>query len=38
VSASTLSPERRRTLLDHSLRSEGNAASLVRDLELARLE
>jgi protein phosphatase len=38
VSASTLSPERRRTLLDHSLRSEGNAASLVRDLELGRLE
>jgi protein phosphatase len=38
VSASTLTPERRRTLLDHSLRSEGNAASLVRDLELGRLE
>jgi hypothetical protein len=38
VSASTLSSERRRTLLDHSLRSEGNAASLVRDLELGRLE
>ena len=38
VSASTLSPERRRTLLDHSLRSEGNAATLIRDLELGRLE
>jgi protein phosphatase len=38
VSASTLSAEQRRTLLDHSLRSEGNAASLVRDLELGRLE
>jgi protein phosphatase len=38
VSASTLTAERRRTLLDHSLRSEGNAASLVRDLELGRLE
>jgi protein phosphatase len=38
VSASTLAPERRRTLLDHSLRSEGDAASLIRDLELGRLE
>jgi PPM family protein phosphatase len=38
VSASTLNPERRRTLLDHSLRSEGDAATLIRDLELGRLE
>ena len=38
VSATTLTAERRRTLLDHSLRSEGSAASLVRDLELGRLE
>jgi hypothetical protein len=38
VSASTLSAERRRTLLDHSLRSESNAASLIRSLELGQLE
>jgi len=38
VSASTLSPERRRTLLDHSLRSESAAASLIRSLELGQLE
>ena len=38
VSASTLSPARRRTLLDHSLRSESNAAALVRSLELGQLE
>jgi len=38
VSASTLSAERRRTLLDHSLRSESNAAALVRSLELGQLE
>jgi PPM family protein phosphatase len=38
VSASTLSAERRGTLLDHSLRSEANAASLVRSLELGQLE
>jgi PPM family protein phosphatase len=38
VSASTLTPERRRTLLDHSLRSEGNAAALIRSLELGQLE
>jgi protein phosphatase len=38
VSASTLTPERRHTLLDHSLRSEGNAAALVRSLELGQLE
>ena len=38
VSASTLSPEKRRTLLDHSLRSEADAASLIRSLELGQLE
>jgi PPM family protein phosphatase len=38
VSASTLTPKRRRTLLDHSLRSEGDAATLIRDLELGQLE
>src|SRR4029077_7129105 len=37
VSASTLTPQRRRTLLDHSLRSEGKAASLIRSLELGQL-
>jgi protein phosphatase len=38
VSASTLPPARRRSLLDHSLRSESNAASLIRSLELGQLE
>ena len=38
VSASTLTPERRRTLLDHSLRSEANGAALIRSLELGQLE
>ena len=38
VSASTLSPERRRALLDHSLRSESDAAGLIRSLELGQLE
>jgi PPM family protein phosphatase len=38
VSASTLAPQRRQTLLDHSLRSEANAASLIRSLELGQLE
>ncbi|MGA2451927.1 MAG: Stp1/IreP family PP2C-type Ser/Thr phosphatase [Solirubrobacteraceae bacterium] len=38
VSASTLSPEKRHTLLDHSLRSEGDAASLIHSLELEQLE
>jgi PPM family protein phosphatase len=38
VSASTLNPQRRRTMLDHSLRSESNAASLIRSLELGQLE
>jgi serine/threonine protein phosphatase PrpC len=37
VSASTLTPERRRTLLDHSLRSEADAADLIRSLELGQL-
>ncbi len=34
VGASTLSPTRRRALLDNSLRSESNAASLMRSIEL----
>jgi serine/threonine protein phosphatase PrpC len=38
VSASTLTPQQRRTLLDHSLRSEADAASLIRSLELGQLE
>ncbi len=37
VGASTLSPARRRELLDHTLRSEGDAGSLVRSLELEEL-
>ncbi len=38
VSAATLSPEQRHRLLDHSLRSEGDAGSLIRSLELEQLE
>jgi protein phosphatase len=38
VSASTLAPPRRHALLDHSLRSEKNAAGLLRSLELGQLE
>ena len=38
VSASTLTPQKRHTLLDHSLRSEGDAASLIHSLELEQLE
>jgi PPM family protein phosphatase len=38
VSASTLTPTRRHTLLDHSLRSEANAASLMHSLELGQVE
>jgi serine/threonine protein phosphatase PrpC len=38
VTAATLAPQRRRTLLDHSLRSEANAASLIHSLELGQLE
>jgi PPM family protein phosphatase len=37
VSASTLQPSRRQALLDHSLRSEGDAAELMRQLELGQL-
>ncbi len=37
VSAATLTPARRRTLLDHALRSEANAGSLMRSLELEEL-
>ena len=37
VSAATLSPQRRDALLDHSLRSECDAATLVRQLELGQL-
>jgi protein phosphatase len=38
VSAATLPAARRHSLLDHSLRSEGNAAQLIRSLELGQLE
>jgi PPM family protein phosphatase len=38
VSASSLTPQRRHTLLDHTLRSEEDAASLIRSLELDQLE
>ncbi len=38
VSASTLNPHQRSTLLDHTLRSEAKAASLIRSLELDQLE
>jgi protein phosphatase len=38
VSAATLAPARRHTLLDHSLRSEGKAAALMHSLELGQLE
>jgi PPM family protein phosphatase len=38
VSASTVAPGRRHALLDHSLRSEGNAGALIRSLELGQLE
>jgi protein phosphatase len=38
VSASTLNAQRRRTLLDHSLRSEGDATDLMHSLELEQLE
>ncbi len=38
VGASALTPQRRRTLLDHSLRSEGDATELIRSLELGQLE
>jgi serine/threonine protein phosphatase PrpC len=38
VSASTLAPRRRHNLLDHSLRSQGDATALLRSLELGQLE
>jgi protein phosphatase len=38
VGASTVSAQRRSTLLDHTLRSEAKAASLIRSLELDQLE
>jgi PPM family protein phosphatase len=37
VSASTLSPQRRSVLLDHTLRSEADAGALMRSLELEQL-
>jgi PPM family protein phosphatase len=37
VSASTFPVARREALLDHSLRSEGDAAALMRQLELGQL-
>ena len=37
VGASTLSPARRHALLDHSLRSESDAASILHSLELGQL-
>jgi PPM family protein phosphatase len=37
VGASTLSPARRRSLLDHTLRSEGDAGALLRSIELEEL-
>jgi protein phosphatase len=37
VPASTVPPERRRTLLDNSWRSQANASDLVRSLELGQL-
>ena len=36
--ASTLAAQQRQTLLDHSLRSESSAATLIRSLELGQLE
>ncbi len=38
VSASTVPPARRKTLLNHHLHSESDAASLIRSLELGQLE
>jgi protein phosphatase len=38
VSASSVPSARRRALLDHSLRSEANAATLIRNLERGELE
>jgi protein phosphatase len=38
VPAATLAPARRRKLLDHQLRSRGDATDLVRSLELGRVQ
>ncbi len=38
VAASTLSQRQRHSLLDHSLRSEGDTSALMRSLELGQLE
>jgi len=38
VSAATVPPARRKTLLNHHLHSEGDAASLIHSLELGQLE
>jgi protein phosphatase len=38
VDASQVAPARRRTLLNHSLRTEQNAASIIHSLELEQLE
>lgn len=38
VSASSLSLQRRHTVLDHTLRSEADAASLIRSIELEQLQ
>ena len=38
VGASTIPRARRKTLLNHHLHSEGDAASLIRSLELGQLE
>ena len=38
VSSGSLAPGRRHSLLDHSLRSQSNAAGLIRSLELGQLE
>jgi hypothetical protein len=38
VSAASVSAARRHSLLDHSLRSEANAAALIRSLERGELE
>jgi serine/threonine protein phosphatase PrpC len=38
VAASTIAPQRRSKLLDHSLHTEADAGSLIRSLELGQLE
>jgi PPM family protein phosphatase len=37
VSASTVTPQRRRTLLNHALRTEANVSALIRQLELGQI-